>query len=146
MNKTYIPFLTFLGILLMLIPQVFHESTTVIPGWHTTIYNPYYFAGTLVFLFIFFNTLGYLILPKRVAKINRVVVIIHLLCTIPLIYYMLHPFEVFVNEQSVDINEVLKSIKRQEYFSLFLSSIFVIGQICFFVYFVKSSRKSKTIA
>jgi hypothetical protein len=52
MHRPYIPFVAFLILLVLLIPFSFDFSTSVVPGWHTTIFPPYFVATFLLIIIL----------------------------------------------------------------------------------------------
>jgi hypothetical protein len=57
-------------------------ATSVIPGWHTTIYPPFFWVSVLQLTWICLLPLFYLILEKRNRKISKKAFLIHLFCTV----------------------------------------------------------------
>ena len=66
MTRQYIPFLAFIILLLLTIPGWFDFSTSVVPGWHTTIFPPYFIWGIIIMIALLFFTIGYWLSSKSV--------------------------------------------------------------------------------
>lgn len=48
MKGNYIPFLAFLSLILLTAFSSFNGATSVIPGWHTTIFPPYFIRSVVL--------------------------------------------------------------------------------------------------
>ena len=77
MTRPYIPFLVFLVLLLLTIPFSFDFATSVVPGWHTTIYPPYFIWALILIVVLLLMKIGYWLLSKRFDKINWILFAIH---------------------------------------------------------------------
>ncbi len=88
MIRPYIPFLAFLVLLLLTIPFSFDFATSVVPGWHTKIYPPYFIWGLILIVVLLLVTIGYWMLSKRVDKINWTLFAIHFILTIPTVIFL----------------------------------------------------------
>ncbi|OYU79012.1 MAG: hypothetical protein CFE23_15995 [Flavobacterium sp. BFFFF1] len=68
---------------------IFYNSdiaSSVIPGWHTTIFPPYLVAGIIVSFFVFINFIGYCIISKRKTDISLKLFLLHLVLILPAIF------------------------------------------------------------
>src|SRR5689334_17438965 len=100
MSKYYIPFLTFLLLLLLFaIPFSFDFATSVVPGWHITIVSYYSIWKFIVYVILLSVTVGYWLLARRAYKINWAVFIAHFILTIPTVVFLKFPSD-FLNLQS----------------------------------------------
>jgi hypothetical protein len=91
MTRPYIPFLAFLILLLLTIPFSFDFAASVVPGWHTTIYPPYFIWGLIALSVSLLVTIGYWLLSKRTDKTSWILFAIHFALTIPTVIYLKFP-------------------------------------------------------
>jgi hypothetical protein len=106
----------------------------VIPGWHTTIFPPYFLINLLLFITILFATITYWRIWRLSKNINRTVFFIHLAFTIPAVLYVAFPsildHQLVDNQDPMNLPTMLISI-----LSPYL--LFIIGQTIFFVYYFR---------
>ena len=107
MTKPYIPFFAFLALLLLIIPNSFQVSTSVIPGWHATIYPPYFILEFLLLVVLLFvrNCLLANIKKSMTKQTGRYFLFIYYI-TIPSIVFIKFP-SLFVNVENIDEKEIL---------------------------------------
>ena len=142
MTKSYIPFLAFLILLLLTIPFSFDFATSVVPGWHTTIFPLYFIWGLSVLIVLLLLTIGYWLLSERTNKINWTLFIIHVALTIPTSIYLKFP-SILLNVQLTDQNELIKLIEFRMKLIPVAWTLFIIGQILFLIYFVRTIKQNK---
>ncbi len=144
MKKSYIPFLAFLILLVLTLPFPFHYATSVVPGWHTTIFPPYFAGIFVVVIVLLFITIAYWLLSKKVDKTNWTLFIIHFLATIPTIIFIRFPF-ILLNSQQASEAELLTNISNRIKLIPMASSIFIAAQILFLIYFFRTIRAKRII-
>src|SRR5215216_5777514 len=110
MNKPYIPFLAFLVLLLLTIPFSSDFATSVVPGWHTTIFPPYFIWGLVVIIVLVLVTIGYWLLSKRTGKTNWALFAIHFLLTIPTVIYLKFP-AILLDLQMANQDELIRTLE-----------------------------------
>ena len=59
MNRLFIPLLVILVLVLLAVAFSFDSSTLAVPGWHTTIYPPYFIWVIILILVLLFVSIGY---------------------------------------------------------------------------------------
>ena len=136
MQRRYVPFLVFASLLIITIVNSDY-ATSVVPGWHTTIFSPFFLINIVAAIIMLLVTIGYLKLGKRDFQIKWVVFLIHLLLTIPAIIIFRFPIlflDFWVNGQS-NPSDVVTRVANYTMIALVL---FVAGQVFFAVYFFKS--------
>jgi hypothetical protein len=144
MTRPYIPFLAFLFLILLTIPFSLDFATSVVPGWHTTIFPPYFIWGFIVVIVLLLGTIGYWLLSKRIDKINWTLFAIHLALTIPTIIYLKFP-SILLDVQSTDQDELIKAIEFRMKLIPIVWTLFIIGQILFLIYFIRTIKQTKHI-
>jgi hypothetical protein len=142
MTRPYIPFLAFLILLLLTIPFSFDFATSVVPGWHTTVFSPYFIWEVIVIIFLLLVTIGYWVLSKRAGKINWALFAIHIVFTIPTVTYLKFP-SILPDVQLTDQDKLIKAINLQIKIIPIVWTLFIVGQFLFLVYFIRKSRQSK---
>jgi len=147
MKKFQIQFYIFLFLFILTIPLSFDKfslgfATSVVPGWHTTIFPPYFLLNIIVSIILLVITIAYWKLSKRIKPVKWVSFLIHFALTVPAILYIAFP--------SLMENLLFKVIQRNEVVSyswivvlVFTPYImFVIGQIFFAIFYFVSQRRS----
>jgi len=145
MTRPYIPFLAFLILLLLTIPFSFDFATSVVPGWHTTIFPPYFIWGLIVVIVLLLVTIGYWLLSKRTDKINWTLFAIHFLLTIPTIIFLKFPTILF-DVELTDQDKLIRAIEFHMKIIPIAWTLFYIGQILFLIYFIRTIKQRKSIA
>ncbi len=141
MKKSHIPFFAFLVLLIiMLFP--FDFAVSVIPGWHTIILPPYFIWTCIIVIVLFIITIGYWYLSKRVDTINWILFAFHFILTIPTVIFLNFPSR-FLNEQHLGYQEIMQSISLQIQLVYTVSVLFIIGQMFFVVYFVRTIKAKR---
>ena len=143
MTRPYIPFLAFLILLLLTIPFSFDFATSVVPGWHTTIFPPYFIWGLIVFIVLLLVTIGYWLLSKRTDKINWTLFAIHFLLTIPTIIFLKFP-TILLDVQLTDQDKLIRAIEFRMKLIPIAWTLFIIGQILFLIYYVRTIKAKHT--
>ena len=144
MKKSYIPFLAFLILLVLTIPFPFDYTTSVISGWHTTIFPLYFTWIFVVMIILIFVTIAYWLLSRRVDKTNWTLFIIHLLVTIPTIIFIRFPF-ILLNAHQANQPELLTNISTRIKSIQIASWVFIAGQILFLIYFIRTITAKRII-
>jgi hypothetical protein len=144
MTRPYIPFLAFLILLVLTIPFSFDFATSVVPGWHTTIFPPYFIWGLFVMIVLLLVTIGYWLLSKRTDKTNWTLFAIHFALTIPTIIYLKFP-SILLDVQTTDYDKLIKAIEFRMKLIPVAWILFIAGQILFLIYYIRTI-KSKRIA
>jgi hypothetical protein len=139
MTRSYIPFLAFLILLLLTIPFSFDFATSVVPGWHTTIFPPYFTWGLIVMIVLLLVTIGYWLLSKRTDRINRILFAIHFALTIPIVIYLKSP-SILLDIQLSNQQEMTKAIAFRMKLIPIAWILFIGGQILFLFYYTRTIR------
>ena len=139
MTRSYIPFLAFLILLLLTIPFSFDFATSVVPGWHTTIFPPYFTWGLIVMIVLLLVTIGYWLLSKRTDRINGILFAIHFALTIPIVIYLKFP-SIFLDVQLSNQQELTKAIAFRMKLIPIAWILFIGGQILFLFYYTRTIR------
>lgn len=142
MTKPYIPFLALLILFLLTIPFSFDFATSVVPGWHTTIFPPYFAWALIVFIVLVTVTIGYWLLSKRTNKINWILFSSHFGLTIPTIIYLKIP-TISLDIKVTDQTDLLKASQFQMKLILVVWTLFIVGQLLFIIYFIRTIKQAK---
>ena len=130
MKRPYVPFFAFLALLLLTIPFSFDFATSVVPGWHTTIFPPYFIWAVIVIIALLLATIGYWLLSKRVDKINWTLFAFHFTLTIPTIISLKFP-SIFLDVQHTNQEEIIKAIALRIKLIPVAWTLFILGQALF---------------
>ena len=144
MTRPYIPFLAFILLLLLAIPFSFDFATSVVPGWHTTIYPPIFIWGLIVIIVLLLVTIGYWLLSKWTDKTNLTLFYIHFALTIPTIIYLKFP-SIFLDVQLTSQNELISAIDFRMKLIPVAWTLFIVGQIMFFIYYGRTIRGKRIL-
>jgi hypothetical protein len=136
-TRPHIPFLAFLILLLLTISSSFDFATSIIPGWHTTIFPPYYIWVLIVEIILLLSTIGYWLLSVSVDKINWILFAVHVTLTIPTVIFLQFP-SIFVDVHQNDQYQIIKSIASRIKLIPVAWTLFTIGQIFFVIYFIRA--------
>jgi hypothetical protein len=72
-------------------PFRFQRATSVVPGWHTTIYTPGFVGSFIVLIIGVFVTIGYWQVSKRADKTGWTLFATHFLLTLPALIVLNFP-------------------------------------------------------
>ena len=144
MTRPYIPFLAFLILLLLTITFSFDFATSVVPGWHTTIFPPYFIWGLIVLVVLLLVTVGYWLLSKRTDKTNWTLFAIHFVLTIPTVIYLKFP-SILLDVQFADQDKLIKAIEFRMKLIPIAWTLFIAGQIMFLIYYVRTIKAKRTV-
>lgn len=140
MIKTRTVFVIFIFLLLFIFPYsilIFCLNSdflsSIIPGWNTIIYP---IGALFKFFVLLFVSFYYWKLSKTVNKISLKKFMIHFLLTIPGVFIMrLNLYQLFNSE-----NFIIQ-IKTIIFIKTFASILFFLGQILFWIYYKKITKK-----
>ena len=144
MTKPHIPFLVFYTLLILSIPLSFDVATSVVPGWHTTIYPPYFIGELIIAFVLLLVTIGYWRLSNRAHKFNLAIFIIHLILTIPTIINIKFPF-VYLDLQFTNQEEIVEGFTLGAKLVSIAWSLFFVGQLLFLIYYIRAVRASRIV-
>ena len=130
MKLSYLPSLIFICIFLSFFPLSLDYATSLVPGWHTSIFPPYFIWQSIVVLIILLVSIAYWKLSTNNGTINWIFFIVHFILTIPAIIYLKYGLMIF--------NSVI--ISKDE---LLIPITFVLGQILFIVHYVRSLQRKR---
>jgi hypothetical protein len=142
MTRPYIPFLAFLILLVLTIPFSFDFATSVVPGWHTTIYPPYFIWGLIVLIVLLLVTIGYWLLSKGTDKTNWTLFAIHFALTIPTVIYLKFP-SILLDVQGADQYKLIKAIAFRMQLIAIAWTLFIVGQILFLIYYIRTIKSKR---
>jgi hypothetical protein len=140
MTRPFLPFVAFLVLLLLTIPFSFDFATSVVPGWHTTIYPPYFIWTLALVVVLLFVVIGYWLISRQVNKVNWALFITHLLLTIPTIIFIKFP-SILLNLDEPNRDQLIRSLVLRVRLIPWAEGLFAVGQILFLVYFIRTIRK-----
>ena len=137
MKKNFLPVLAFLVILVFTFLFSFHFGASVIPGWHSTLYPPYLKWMNLLVITLMLGIIRYWLLQKQADKISWGLFALHFLLTIPTVLFLQNP-TILLNEPSAKPEELFKQISERLNLIPLGWTLFIIGQLIFVIYFVRT--------
>ena len=142
MSRTFIPFLAFLILLLLAISFPFDFATSVVPGWHTTIFPPYFIWTFIVVIALLLVAIGYWLLSKRTDRINWTLFAIHCALTIPTVFFVKLP-SFLVDFQKTNQDDLISVLAFRMKLIPIAWALFITGQLLFLVYFFRTIRNKR---
>ncbi len=142
MNRLFIPLLVVLILVLLAVAFSFDSSTLAVPGWHTTIYPPYFIGVIISILFLLFVSIGYWLLTNIADKIIWILFALHFTLTIPTAVFIFFP-SIFLNVQQGDQEEIIKAVIFRMKLIPVAWTLFIIGQVLFVSYTVRAFKASR---
>jgi hypothetical protein len=143
MRRTYLPLLMFLVLLLLTISFSVDFTTSVVPGWHTTIFPPYFILGLIVIIVLLLGTIGYWLLYNRTDRVSWTLFAIHFALTIPTMVYLKFP-SILLNVQFKNQEELIKEIVFRMKLIPMTWTLFIVGQILFLIYYVRTIKAKRS--
>lgn len=144
--STRIAFFIFFILSITLFPySVFYlESdflSSIIPGWNTNINGIKIISNLIKFLILSIVTFYYWKLSKINPEINYKIFLIHLLLTFPAILITKLNLYEFLNMNFDDLKSFTSQIKIVVYTRIFTNILFLLGQILFWIFYVRFLKK-----
>jgi hypothetical protein len=145
MKKYSLPFYVFAALLILTIPFSFYNfsldfATSVVPGWHTTIFPPYFLINLIVSIVILLVVIAYWNLSRKMKKVSWTVFFIQLVLTIPAVLYILFPSFMdkllFQHDEPINLRLILSII-------LAPYVLFIVGQVFFFFNYFKTIKAKR---
>jgi hypothetical protein len=139
MTKAFFPILILLVLLLLAIP--FSEfASSVVPGWHTTIYPSGFVRSFIVLIIGVFITIGYWQVSKKADKISWTLFVTHFILTLPALIILNFP-SILLDVEKNGLKVLLNAVKFRIQLAWIL---FIIGQIIFLIYYIRSIKSRRT--
>ncbi|SHL84378.1 hypothetical protein SAMN05444366_1755 [Flavobacterium saccharophilum] len=111
--------------------------SSIIPGWNTNITGIKIVSNLIKFLILSIVTFYYWKLSKIKLEINYKIFLIHLLLTFPaIIATKLYLYD-FINMNFKDLEGFTSQIKIVVYIRIFTNILFLLGQILFWIFYVR---------
>lgn len=112
-------------------------ATSLIPGWHTVVTPPGFFLSFFIIPWIVFTVLIYVWAAVKKWPLNKLLIIIHVLLSIPLLIVYIYDSNINLDFSSDNIEFVFKSF-------FFAAIAFMIGQIFFMLQLITTYKKIKS--
>jgi hypothetical protein len=149
MKKKFLPLLTFLGLFLFTSPLLilFSESdmvTSVIPGWHTTLFPPHFLFSIVISIALLLNAISYAMLLRKRQLLNLKLFALHFLLTIPIVLHLNFPFLFLSENMNQNADYLAKEVDLEVLFFKITIISFIVGQIVFWICFMLKIRQ-KTV-
>jgi hypothetical protein len=142
MKKSYIFSFVFLVLVLLAIAFSFDSSNLDVPGWHTTIFPPYFIEVIISILFLLFVSIGYWLFSNSADKISWILFALHCTLTIPIVFFIFFP-SVFLDIQQGDQEKIIKAVIFRMKLIPFAWAVFIIGQVLCIIYFIRVFRNRR---
>ncbi len=143
MRKPYIPILAFALLLLLCMPLPLEMATSVVPGWHTTVFAPQVIPTIIISLILLIVLFTYWRLSRKASRISILVFAAHFLLTLPLVFYSkLFVFLLPIGIDASDTTVLAERLRLLSYAGLIAGLLFIAGQVLFAIYAYKILKKS----
>lgn len=139
MKSAYLPFIIFLLLFLSTMPLSFDAATSVVPGWHMSIFPPWFIAGTGVTIVLFLILIGYWLLANRGVKPKPILLISHIALTVPVMLYLKFP-GILLRGQLNNEDELLQIADLNMKVAITTLVLFVLGLVLFIIYFIRAIK------
>jgi hypothetical protein len=123
----------------MVLPLGPSFATSVVPGWHTVIFSPYFVASLAISIFIILPTRAYWQLRKSPEEINWLMFALHLFFTIPIVIFLRFP-GLFLPTHWQTFDEFEKQNQWLTIIAISFVALFVIGQFIFAIQYFKARK------
>lgn len=115
---------------------------SIIPGWHTNIISGQIISNLLKFIILSTVTFYYWQLSKVTEEINYQKFLIHFSLTIPVVLFTkINLYDLF-HFNSSDPNYFVNQIQVLVYIHIFTNILFLMGQILFWIFYVRFRKNS----
>jgi len=111
----------------------FDTATSAIPGWHTTVID----ISWIFYMWIFIMLAFYYGIYKTKVRVNKTLVILHILLTVPLPVISILTTNLIINQSSIF---VVTDLLRLRFLFIIL---FLIGQLLFIYQLINIYKKQK---
>ncbi|MGV3539637.1 MAG: hypothetical protein ACO1OQ_07490 [Rufibacter sp.] len=121
-------YLIFLAVLVLLgIKLIFFQelAVSVIPGWHTPIFPPFFVITSLAQLWVIILTVGYFVLDRKGQPLSKKLILFHCLLTFPLLIYLQLPLDLLLHIYDLPETPFVP-----------LAILFLVGQLVFLWFFI----------
>ena len=137
MIKSTIPLLSFVLLSMLAIPIFsLDNSSFVVPGWHF-IFPSNKIPILLIFILTLLSAIAYFLLKTKGQKMAKNIFLAHLLLSLPAIFITRVPF-MFLMARITDFKEIQRQFFMGEIILYLSYTLFLVGQIIFAVYFIKT--------
>jgi hypothetical protein len=113
-------------------------TSSIIPGWHTTIFDPFLLTLFILISLFCIDALVYWKLNRANAKRSKKVIIIHFVVSSLLIILLNYP-QLYFEITNYGLFEILELVEKIKYLIL----IFIVIQILYFLFILKTLRSNK---
>lgn len=134
--------LVFLILLLLVTPVSFDFLTSATPGWHTTIYPPWFIGACLLLLVLLFAIMGYWLQGRRADKMNWMLFACHWVFTIAAILYLKFP-SIFLGAPITNPEKLMKAAQLRVKLIPIAWGLFIIGQVFFLICYIRTIAAPK---
>lgn len=139
MTRPYLPFLIFLLLFLSTMPFSFDVAISVVPGWHTAIFPPWFIISVIVIIVLLLVTVTYWLLAKRGNKPKPFLFVSHILLTIPLLLYLRFP-GILITAPLNKEDQLLQMLELNRKVALTTLALFMLGLVLFIIYFIRTIK------
>ncbi len=127
MRKILIALLIILIFFVLFFPFTFDFATSVVPGWHTTVFPPFYIFGPLIIITILIDFVFYWLAEKKQLMRLKKIVLIHFIISLFILLVIMNsevwlPKFIFNNEN----NSILNSVQNLIIFAKVIISLHLV--------------------
>ena len=143
MTKPFIPIISFLILLLIIVYCSFQFTNATGPGWHTTIFPPYFIWKVGLVIILLFLTIGYWLFIKRVNKRIWILFAIHCTLTTSMLLFINVP-AIFLDLNHYSHEEFLSQVLVRVKLIPVARVICIAAQYLFFVYYIMTIKVDRS--
>jgi hypothetical protein len=128
--RNYVPFFLFFVLTLLTLPFGSDFATSVVPGWHSMIFSPYFIASIVVTIILILVTATYWIRARRSKKTNWTLFGTHFILTVPIVLFFRTP-TLLIPTEWTNFTDFEKQNQHLAIIVLLICTLFIIGQLIF---------------
>lgn len=123
----------FLTLLSVVVLVSFDTATSLIPGWHTTIVD----ISWIFYMWIFITLALYYGIYKAKVRVDKTLVILHILLTAPLPFISIITTNLIINQSNIFMTTDLLKLR------FLFTILFLTGQLLFIYQLINIYKKQK---
>lgn len=142
MKTKFVPFLAFIGLLILTLPVVNESINTDIPGWHTQLNRPIFPWRLTITIGLILLIIGKWLFNNKTGYINWILFAINVGVTLTSIIYLKFP-TIFLDYNLSNQIKLIKLVELSVSLIPLVIVIFFIGQVLLIISIIRTINKTK---
>ncbi|MBV4360246.1 hypothetical protein [Pinibacter aurantiacus] len=127
------------ALMICIIHFPFSFPTSVVPGWHLTIYPIHLLITIIIATLLLLGAIGYLVLSRINDRINKTLYMVHFVLTATTVVYICFP-TIWLDMRRSD-ESLLPAIAGRITLIPYAWGVFIAAQTLFLIYFFRTAKK-----